>query len=168
MSVDIRGYRPADHPHCRDLWVELVEEHRRLYADGGFGGADPGAGFEDYVTRLNLSGLWVAVTDADLIVGMTGLLIDGRHGEVDPLVVAEPMRESGIGTLLLERVTEEARRRELQYLSMRPFTRNVAGLRTLHDAGFTNLSRVTVTRPLAETGPEPLAGIRLHDLDFDY
>src|SRR5947209_20623199 len=86
-TVIIRAYRPTDHNAGHQLWAELASEHRSRYpgqvvsmastsaaADApsgpaGFGFAalpdnagppDPGAGFEEYLTRLDLSGMWVA------------------------------------------------------------------------------------------------------------
>src|SRR5438105_2844138 len=56
--VTIRPYRPLDHRACRDLWAELVQTKRELYKNPGIGGPDPGAGFEEYLTRLDLAGTW--------------------------------------------------------------------------------------------------------------
>lgn len=168
MSVEIRGYRPAsDHPACRNLWVELTQAHRQFYDDPSIGGADPGAEFEDYLTRIALSGMWVA-TDDDEVVGFTGLLIEGRHGEVEPLVVTEKARDRGIGTLLLDRIAAEADKRGLEYLTIQPVTRNIAGLRCFHDAGYTALSQVTLTKDLRERRHEWRDGVQLHGLHFRY
>src|SRR5439155_19208183 len=82
-TVVIRAYRAIDHQACRQLWAELASEHRSRYPNGvdvgpaaadasaemappgavGFAGpreaaGDPGAGFEEYLTRLDLSGMW--------------------------------------------------------------------------------------------------------------
>src|SRR5437660_83509 len=103
-AVAIRGYRPTDHSACRSLWAELTTEHRRLYP-----GAQPvpaaapatvdevgatavpadtgGAGFEEYLTRLDLSGMWVAQHAEAGVVGFVGLILRGRAGSVDPVVV---------------------------------------------------------------------------------
>ncbi|TQL77561.1 acetyltransferase (GNAT) family protein [Stackebrandtia endophytica] len=164
MSVEIRGFRPADHAACRDLWIEMVEDRRQMYDDPAVGG-DPGAAFEEYLTRLNLSGMWVA-DDDDTVVGFTGLLVWQRHGEVDPLVVTADRRESGLGSRLLETVSEEARRRRLEYLTIRPPARNLAGMHCAHQAGFTVLAEVTLRQDL--TDHERLDGIDLRGLNFQY
>ncbi|HZE38611.1 MAG TPA: GNAT family N-acetyltransferase [Stackebrandtia sp.] len=168
MSFEIRGYRPADdHPACRGLWVELTQAHRGFYDDDSIGGNDPGAEFEEYLTRLELSGMWVAEDDGE-VIGFTGLLVRGRHGEVEPLVVGESVRREGVGTALLERVAEEAGRRGLEYLTIQPVTRNIAGLHCFHDAGYTAMSQVTLTKDLAERPHEWRDGIELHGLRFTY
>lgn len=167
MNVEIRGYRPTDHSACRDLWMEMDAAHRRLYEDASPPAADTGAGFEDYLTRLNLSGMWVAVEE-ETVVGVTGLMIDGRHGEVDPLIVTEAMRDSGIGTQLLERIAEEADKRQLEYLTIQPMTRNIAGLRCFHDAGYTALSQVILTKDLRKRPHEWKDGLDLQGLRFTY
>ena len=59
-GVTIRGYRPSDHNTCRRLWGELTEHLQRLYGEQPSEEADLGAGFEEYLTQLNLSGMWVA------------------------------------------------------------------------------------------------------------
>lgn len=168
MSVEIRGYNPAkDHAECRSLWVEMAEDHRRLYRESVAGGdADSGAAFEEYLTKLKLSGMWVAVAQ-EQVVGFTGLLIDGRGGEVEPLVVAEAHRDEGIGTALLERLGVEAERRGLRHLTIHPAARNVAGLRCVHDAGFTTLSQVTLVKDLTGSHQIGDGEMELHGLRFD-
>src|SRR5689334_19195324 len=84
-SVTIRPYRPADHGACRSLWGELVEHRNRLYGNRALE-HDPGAGFEEYLTQLNLSGMWVADAGEDGVVGFVGVMIEGRAGEVNPIV----------------------------------------------------------------------------------
>lgn len=167
MNVEIRGYRPVeDHAACRGLWVELNEAHRRFYDDDTIGGSDPGAAFEEYLTRLNLSGMWVADDDGS-VIGLTGLLITGDSGEVDPLVVTESARDAGVGTALLERVAEAGVDRGLSRLTIQPVTRNIAGLRCFHDAGYTALSRVTLTKDLRDRR-DWLDGVDLHGMRFKY
>jgi GNAT superfamily N-acetyltransferase len=167
MDVEIRGYRPAtDHPACRNLWVELTQAHRRFYDDDSIGGPDPGAAFEEYLTRINLSGMWVAGVD-DAVVGFTGLLVNGRAGEVEPLIVTETVRDQGVGTALLDRIATEAANRGLSHLTIQPVTRNIAGLRCFHDAGYTALSQVTLTKDLTQRH-QWQDGVELHGLPFQY
>src|SRR5262245_9131736 len=107
-GVTIRAYRPADHNACRKLWAELTRHRSELYA--GLAEPDGGAGFEEYLTQLNLSGMWVAEAGRD-VAGFVGLMLEGRNGEVDPVVVTEQMRGRGIGRALLAKVADEARKR---------------------------------------------------------
>lgn len=150
MSVSIRAYRPTDHNVCRRLWGELTEIHHDLYDDADTGeDPDPGAGFEDYLTRLNLSGMWVAEHPDDGVVGLAGLLLSGREGEVYPVVVTQRHRNNGIGTALLSHVAEQARTRSLRQLLVMPDSRNIAAIKTLHQAGFDTLTAVRLTMDLS-------------------
>lgn len=135
-----------------------------MYDDPAIGG-DAGAAFEEYLTQLNLSGMWVAV-DEDVVVGFTGLLVRQRHGEVDPLVVTIDRRNSGIGSQLLTAVAEQARTRRLEYLTIRPTARNLAGIHCAHEAGFTVLSEVTLRQDFS--GRDWQDGVELRGLSFKY
>jgi GNAT superfamily N-acetyltransferase len=126
----------------------LIEHRRRLYHDPRLGGRDPGAGFEEYLTRLDLSGMWVAENDAEGVVGFLGLILDGRTGSVDPVVVANAFRGRGVGRALLARVADEARRRGLARLNVSPSARDEAAVRSLHAAGFATLTSVTLSLEL--------------------
>jgi GNAT superfamily N-acetyltransferase len=66
-GATIRGYRPSDHAACRSLWAELVRHQSLLYGQGQRD--DDGAGFEEYLTRLDLSGMWVAERQGATAVG---------------------------------------------------------------------------------------------------
>jgi GNAT superfamily N-acetyltransferase len=166
MAVTIRSYRPGDHSAGRQLWVELAERHRALYDDPGFGGADPGAAFEDYLTRLDLSGMWVADHAEDGVVGLVGLIMKGRAGEVEPVVVTESHRGQGIGRALLGHVADEARRRGLAYLTISPESRNVDAIRSLHAAGYDVLSALQLTLDLGRREHAWRQDIDIHELRF--
>ena len=166
MAVTIRSYRPGDHSAGRRLWVELTERHRALYDDPGFGGADPGAAFEEYLTRLDLSGMWVADHAEDGVVGLVGLIMKGRAGEVEPVVVTEARRGQGIGRALLEHVATEARKRGLTYLTISPESRNLDAIRSLHAAGYDVLSALQLTMDLGRREHEWRDGIDIHELRF--
>jgi GNAT superfamily N-acetyltransferase len=166
MSVSIRPYRPTDHSVCRTLWAEFIEMKHDLYDEAG-NGADPGAGFEDYLTRLDLSGMWVAEHAEDGVVGLIGLLLSGRAAEVNPVVVARRHRGRGVGTALLAHVAEHARRRSLRQLVVVPDSRNVAAIRCLHSAGYDRLAAVRLTLNLAGTTRDS-SEMDIHGLQFRY
>jgi GNAT superfamily N-acetyltransferase len=170
VPATIRAYRPLDHRACRDLWGELVEHHRDLYRYTGDapGGADPGAGFEEYLTRLDLTGIWVADHAEDGVVGMVGLLLRGQAGEVEPVVVSEPHRGQGIGTALLNHVAAQARRRGMSQLTVSPQSRNEGAIRCLYHAGYGALSSVTLTLDLSTRGHAWQDGLDLYGLPFRY
>ena len=165
--VTIRPYRPADHNACRGLWGQLVDHRNRLYGHRS-AEPDPSAGFEEYLTQLNLSGMWVAEDGADGVVGFVGLMIEGRAGEVNPIVVTSGRRGRGIGRAMLAKVVEEARRRGLSELSVSPPTRDRSALRALHTAGFATVSSVTVSYDLRGRAGAHGNGstLDLFDLDF--
>lgn len=168
MTVSIRAYRPSDHRACHSLWAELTEMRRDLYQEPGGGGPDPGAGFEDYLTRLDLSGMWVAEATEDGVVGFVGLLIlpDGA-GEVSPVVVTQRHRGKGVGTALLQHVADQGRRRSLRRLMVMPDSRNVAAIKCLYRAGYDTLASVRLTLDL--TGADKDAEeMDLHGLRFRY
>jgi GNAT superfamily N-acetyltransferase len=162
-DVTVRSYRPSDHNACRRLWAELIEHRTSLYGERVGVDADPGAGFEEYLTQLNLSGMWVADHGEDGVCGFVGLMLDGRAGQVDPVVVTKSMRGRGIGRALLATVVAEARRRGLRRLTVSPLIRDHAALRTLHAAGFATATTLTLSYDLA--GARPPSG-RAETLDL--
>jgi GNAT superfamily N-acetyltransferase len=185
-AVVIRGYRPADHGACRRLWAELTTEHRHRYP-----GAQPvpsaapatvdelgaaaipsdsssGAGFEEYLTRLDLSGMWVAQHATAGVVGFIGLILRGRAGSVDPVVVTGDRRGQGIGRALLGYVGEQARRRGMRELTISPALRNVEAVRCLYRAGFDAAATVTLALDLSGREGQWRDGVDLHGVRFRY
>ena len=165
-ALTIRAYRPTDHRECRHLWAELTAADAGLY--GLASDDDSGAAFEEYLTRLDLSGMWVASDVGGGVVGMVGLLLDGRGGQVEPLVVGSGRRGQGIGRALLSHVAEQARRRGLRQLSISPAARNLDAIRCLHAAGYDALARVTLAIDLDRKGSVLEDGMDLYDLRFRY
>jgi GNAT superfamily N-acetyltransferase len=168
-TVTIRSYRPTDHRDCRQLWAELARDHQALYGDEPASeGTDPGAAFEEYLTRLDLSGMWVADDAGVGVVGLVGLILHGRGGEVEPVVVTASRRGEGIGRALLGHVADEAARRGLRQLTIAPASRNVDAIRCLHAAGYNALASVTLAIDLHSRGGGWQDGIDLHELRFKY
>jgi len=178
VAVTIRSYRPTDHRECRLLWAELTDEHYGLYTGtrpSESGSDESGAAFEEYLTRLDLSGMWVADDAGRGVVGMVGLILDSRGGlgfrggQVEPLVVASARRGEGIGQALLQHVGEQARRRGLGQLSISPSARNLDAIRCLHAAGYDALAQVTLAIELTRKEQQVWQdGIDLHSLRFRY
>lgn len=179
VPVTIRPYRPLDHRACRQLWAELTEAHRELYDDPSLGGTDPGAGFEEYLTRLDLAGVWVADHPDEGVVGLIGLVLGGSGiggdwdrrstestGEVVPVVVATHLRDKGIGQQLLEYVAAQARKRGMRQLSVSPASRNIEAIRCLHASGYDSLASVTLTVALGPNVTSAPSHVELHGLTF--
>ena len=145
--VGVRSYRPSDHSAGRRLWSELTYQHDQMYGNAK-GKKDDGQGFEEYLTRLDLSGVWVADHADDGVIGMVGLVMRGRAGEVEPIVVATSHRHRGIGRSLLRHVADEAKKRSMVSLTISPESRNVDAIRSLHAAGYDVVSSIELTLDL--------------------
>jgi GNAT superfamily N-acetyltransferase len=139
---------------------------RGMTAPGG--AADPGAGFEEYLTRLDLSGMWVALHPEAGVVGFAGLILRGRSGSIDPVVVTARLRDRGIGRALLAYVAEEARGRGLRELSISPSLRNVEAIHCLYRAGYDMAASVTLTLDLTGRRQPGGEAIDLHGVRFGY
>jgi ribosomal protein S18 acetylase RimI-like enzyme len=141
VTVSIRGYEERDRDACRALWGELTQWHRDLYDDQSIGGdGDLGDFFDEHVERVGAERIWVAEADG-AVVGFVGLIVEGRRGELEPLVVASDARGQGIGRALAERVLAAARDAGLRRLDVRPSARNVTAVRFFHDVGFDTLGQ---------------------------
>jgi GNAT superfamily N-acetyltransferase len=168
-GATIRPYRSADHGACRRLWVEMVEQHRQLYGPAGSADEnDQGAGFEEYLARLDLSGMWVADHPEDGVVGLVGLILKGRAGAVEPVIVTERHRGHGVGRALLDHLAQEARGRGMTALTVSPDSRNETAIRSLHAAGYDTLSSVELTLDLSRRGHERRDGLEFEGLQFRY
>jgi N-acetylglutamate synthase-like GNAT family acetyltransferase len=163
--ASVRRYEPSDLESCRSLWAELTQWHRDLYDDDALGGNDPGSGFDGYVDEFGAERLLVAEADRE-IVGLAGLIVRGRHGELEPVVVSGPHRASGIGRKLVEAVVETARAEGLSRLTVRPTARNSDALRFFHALGFDVLGHVDLQIDLDGRGFQPRAGERLAEKEF--
>ncbi|HEV7963852.1 MAG TPA: GNAT family N-acetyltransferase [Actinoplanes sp.] len=165
--VVVRSYRPSDHAAGRDLWSELTHQHHRMYGTPSAKGDDGGAGFEEYLTRLDLSGLWVADHADDGVIGLVGLVMRGRAGEVEPIVVSASHRHKGVGRKLLRHVADEAKKRNMISLTISPESRNVDAIRSLHAAGYDVVSSIELTLDL-DRHPHDWQSdsLELHELQF--
>ena len=164
--VVVRSYRPSDHASGRHLWSELTHQHHQMYGTAN-SAADDGEGFEEYLTRLDLSGLWVAEHADDGVIGLVGLVMRGRAGEVEPIVVAASHRHKGIGRKLLRHVADEAKKRNMISLTISPESRNVDAIRSLHAAGYDVVSSIELTLDL-DRHPHDWQSdsLELHELQF--
>jgi GNAT superfamily N-acetyltransferase len=162
--VTVRSYRPSDHSAGRRLWSELTNQHNQMYGEPA---VDGGAGFEEYLTRLDLSGLWVADHADDGVIGLVGLIMRGRAGEVEPIGVTVSHRHKGVGRKLLRHVAAEAKKRNMTALTISPASRNIDAIRSLHAAGYDVVSSIELTLDLDRSPHEyQQDGLELHELQF--
>jgi GNAT superfamily N-acetyltransferase len=164
--VTVRSYRPSDHSAGRRLWAELTNQHNQMYGPDG-ANEDAGAGFEEYLTRLDVTGLWVADHADDGVIGLVGLVMRGRAGEVEPVVVTASHRHKGVGRQLLRHVANEAKKRNMLSLTISPASRNIEAIRSLHAAGYDVVSSIELTMDLGREAHDwQHEGLELHELHF--
>jgi len=169
MDVIVRPYVGDDLAACRRLWAELTQQHRDLYDDPQIGGDDPGQYLDaTYLVMDGLLGPWVAERDG-YVIGLTGVLVHGAHGEIEPVVVAERHRSHGVGTALLTRAVDEARAGGVHRLTVRPVARNIQALALFVREGFTTLGQIDLTRDLTGTSEDRWKpGVTLHGHERRY
>jgi len=143
VPAKIRKFRASDHDGCRGLWTELSLWHREIYDDPTIGGSDPGAYFDSYLRKHGPRHMWVAEVDGRT-VGMAGLISGDEGPGLEPLIVSEEYRRSGIGRLLSERVIQAARKEGAKMLLVRPVARNDPAIRFFHDRGFDTLGHIEI------------------------
>lgn len=141
MSVRIRSFEPSDLEACRQLWVELTQWHREIYASPGIGGDDPGKKFDEHLSRVGVEHVWVAEENGQP-VGMVGLIPSTGESELEPIVVARERRGRGVGDALARVVIDAARQRGDRFLSTKPVARNDPALRFFHGLGFDVLGQL--------------------------
>jgi GNAT superfamily N-acetyltransferase len=164
--VTVRSYRPSDHSAGRRLYAELTLQQHQMYGAAG-GRPDDGAPFEEYLTRLDLGGIWVAEHADDGVIGLVGLIMRDRGGEVEPVVVTASHRHKGVGRKLLRHVASEAKKRNMTSLTISPSSRNVDAIRSLHAAGYDVVSSIELTMDLdRHTHEWQTEGLELHELQF--
>jgi GNAT superfamily N-acetyltransferase len=154
-DIQIRQYEPSDLDPCRALWAELTLHHRIIYDDPTIGGDDPGRHFDKHLARVRAERLWVAECDGQ-VAGLAGLQMSARaenEVEVEPLVVAQAYRGQGVGRALLERMTEEARKLGVHYLSVKPVARNQDAIRFYYEMGFRTLGEIEMFIELQPSPP---------------
>jgi ribosomal protein S18 acetylase RimI-like enzyme len=143
VDVRIRGYERSDLDACRQLWVELTEWHRELFASPAIGGDDPGKRFDEHLSRVGTEHVWVAEGNGRL-VGMVAVIPSTGESELElePIVVARDSRGRGVGEALARVVIDVVRQRGDRFLVTKPVARNDAALRFFHGLGFDVLSQL--------------------------
>jgi GNAT superfamily N-acetyltransferase len=167
-AATIRDYTSADLDSCRDLWRDLTQRHREIYANPSIGGADPGMAFDQHLSHPGLSKLWVAMANGE-IVGLCGLLVEHAEAELEPIVVRPSHRNRGIGARLAQQAIAESRRLGMKFINVRPVARNVEAIAFFHREGFRLLGHLELSIRLdagASGSPEPVLDV--HGLPFTF
>lgn len=141
MAATIRPYAKDDLDACRALWIELTHWHRTIYENDAIGGDDPGAQFDEHLGHVGPGNLWVAEDDGR-VVGLAGLIVEEREGEIEPVVVRADHRGHGIGRRLAETVIDAARARGLRRIKVRPVARNERAVRFFRSLGLDVVAHV--------------------------
>ena len=167
LVATVRGYEPEDLNACRELWVELTQWHRDIFDAPEIGGDDPGKTFDEHLAKIGAENVWVAEVDGEP-VGLAGLISEPDF-ELEPIVVSERHRQTGVGRLLAQAVIAAARERGARTVQVRPVGRNVEAIRFFHDLGFDILGHVQLELDLAERERDPwVPGERIADRDFRF
>lgn len=162
-KVKIRQYKPTDIEVCRALWIELTDWHREIYLDPTIGGNDPGHYFDEHLKQVGREHVWVA-EKGNKVIGMTGIIIGENEAELEPLVVKKEYRSYGIGSQLVKKIIDEAKKIGVQTLKVRPVARNDNAIIFFHRRGFDVLGHIdlfmdlTTSRKKKWTGKEKIAG----------
>jgi GNAT superfamily N-acetyltransferase len=156
----IRPYRSSDLSACRELYLQLVQQHRDIYDDPTIGESDPYSGLMNQLRDHGEESLWVAEIEGN-VIGLVGLIVKGDEAEIEPIIVAESHRRRGIGTQLLKHVTQVAREAEAKFLNVKHAARNWQAIQCSHAAGFRTLGFIELFQDLrgdfkAASGPEIL------------
>ena len=139
------------------MWKELTDWHREIYQDPTIGGLHPEECFDKHLVEIGQDLLWVAVHDSQ-VVGLTGLIINGKEAEIEPLIVSKLYRFKGIGKQLVETVIKQARSKGIRFLNVKPVARNIQAIEFLYKQGFTKLGRIELFMDFSDymwkQGPE--------------
>lgn len=148
------------------MWRQLTEWHRQIYQDPTIGGEHPEEYFDKHLAKVGPDNLWVAVLSSE-IVGLVGLIVTENEAEIEHLIVNKAHRRRGIGKQLVATAIEEARKRGVRYVNIKPVARNRKAIEFMYGQGFKNLGCIELFMDFSDSsnwkpGPE-IFGYR-----FDY
>jgi len=164
--VTIRPFEEQDASGCRALWAELTRSHRALYDDASIGGEDPGSGFDAYLSEFAGARKWVAERGST-VIGFVGLIIRGKQGEIEPVVVSFDARGQGIGRSLVQTAVDAARAEGVDQLKASPVARNSHAIDFFHSLGFTALGHVDLLMDFRHPAAYWQRGEHVAGSDFD-
>ncbi len=170
-DIVIRPYEDPDFAASRLLWGQLSGYHAEIHEDPSIAGEDPGRGFDEYLKRTDRIEMWVAERN-NRIVGFVGLLdAVGEEGvaEIEPLIVESSARSAGIGTKLVDQITEEAKKEGFRFLVIRPELRNEEAFALYVRLGFDHVGSIELFKELdPRSARKWKPGIRIHGQELKY
>jgi GNAT superfamily N-acetyltransferase len=143
----------------------LTEWHREIYDDPTIGGEHPEDYFDKHLAKVGPDRLWVAVRNS-LVVGLTGLIVEGNEAEIEPLIVTKAHRDKGVGKQLIETVISEARQIGVRLLNIKPVARNMKTIAFLYKQGFKNLGFIELFMDFSNYPWKP--GPEIFGCKFDF
>jgi len=171
MTIMIREYQDTDYQVCRSLYGELAQHHSVIYEDADIAGEDPGRGFDEYIKLPYRQGIWLAVSEKE-VVGFAGLLdAPGEEGvvNIEPVVITVRTRNKGIGTKLIEHAVNEARKRGFHFVSIYPVLRNEKAFDLYVRLGFNKIGAIELVQDLSLNPTRKWkSGIRIHSKELMY
>ena len=149
MNVVVREYKETDYDFCVILSRELAQHHADIYSEPSIAIKDQAKWFDDLMQKDGYAGMWLAEVN-NKVVGLCGLFSYGEEGEIEPVVVAASSRNKGIGTRLIRYVVDEAKKRNIRYLSIRPVARNKEAIALFTRLGFNVVGYIDLFQDLSD------------------
>ena len=115
-----------------------------------------------------LAGYWVAEVEGK-VVGCAGLINYGEEGEIEPVIVTSNYRGRSIGSALIGQAVEEAKKRGIRFLSIRPVARNEKVISLFVKLGFNTIGHVDLFQDISPVSDRKWkSGITIHGNKLDY
>ena len=149
----IRSYTADDLDACRSLWIEVVQRHRDIYDDQTIGGDNPGSGFDKHLELVGSDRIWLVEYEGE-IIGLTSLIEKNQEAEIEPIVVCHKHRGKGVGELFIKHAVEEAKKRNILCLYVRPVARNKEAVSFFYDCGFRTLGHIQLFMWLGDSAQD--------------
>jgi N-acetylglutamate synthase-like GNAT family acetyltransferase len=168
MNVTVRKYRSDDYASCVALSRQLAEHHADIYEVSTDIIKPQDRWLDELMSKEGFTGFWVAEIESN-IVGFCGLFVYGEEGEIEPVVVANSVRNHGIGTKLVKCVTKEATKKKVRYLSIRPVARNKRAIDLFIRLGFDTIGHLDLFQDLSSHDDRTWkSGLAIHGNKLKY
>jgi ribosomal protein S18 acetylase RimI-like enzyme len=168
MNVVIREYKDTDYDTCIALSHELAQHHADIYGAPSITIQGQGNWLDGLMHKDGYAGLWLAELN-NKVVGLCGLFSYGEEGEIEPVIVTATSRNTGIGTGLIRYVVDEAKKRNVRYLSTRPVARNKEAIALFTRLGFNIVGYIDLFQDLSnKQDREWKSGLTIHGMHLKY